>query len=108
MAAIRPIAVAKEKSGDGVTMYVHSGTHIDALNQLGLRGKIWNQEALSTRGWSKSGVDRYPPIVARAVLIDVAKSNGSDRLPDSYSITVSDLQDALKKQRTTLQPGDVS
>ena len=98
-------------SGDGVTMYLHSGTHIDALNHFGLHGKIWNQvkaeDALGTRGWSKSGVDKYPPIVARAVLIDVAKSKGVDRLPDSYSITVSDLQDALKKQGTTLQPGDV-
>jgi len=98
-------------SGDGVTMYLHSGTHIDALNHFGLHGKIWNQvraeDALGTRGWSKSGVDKYPPIVARAVLIDVAKLKGVDRLPDSYSITVSDLQDALKKQGTTLQPGDV-
>ena len=40
---------------------------------------------------------------ARAVLIDVAKSKGVDRLPDSYSITVGDLQDALKKQGTTLR-----
>jgi kynurenine formamidase len=92
-------------------MYLHSGTHIDALNHFGLHGKIWNQvraeDALGTRGWSKSGVDKYPPIVARAVLIDVAKLKGVDRLPDSYSITVSDLQDALKKQGTTLQPGDV-
>ena len=30
-------------SGDGVTMYLHSGTHIDALNHFGLHGKIWNQ-----------------------------------------------------------------
>jgi Putative cyclase len=88
-------------SGDGVTMYLHSGTHIDALNHFGLHGKIWNQvkaeDALGTRGWSKSGVDKYPPIVARAVLIDVAKSKGVDRLPDSYSITVAELQEALKK-----------
>ena len=92
-------------------MYLHSGTHIDALNHFGLHGKIWNEvsaeDALGTRGWSKSGVDKYPPIVARAVLIDVAKSKGVDRLPDSYSITVADLQDALKKQGTTLRPGDV-
>jgi kynurenine formamidase len=98
-------------SGDGVTMYLHTGTHIDALNHFGLHGKIWNQvsaeDALGTRGWSKSGVDKYPPIVARAVLIDVAKSKGVERLPDSYSITVADLQDALKKQGTTLRPGDV-
>ena len=49
-------------------------------------------------------MDKYPPIVARAVLIDVAKSKGVDRLPDSYSITVGDLQDALKKQGTTFDP----
>jgi kynurenine formamidase len=106
-----PVQGAVVLPGDGVTMYLHSGTHIDALNHFGLHGKIWNQvraeDALGTRGWSKSGVDRYPPIIARAVLIDVAKFKGVDRLPDSYSITVSDLQDALKKQGTTLQPGDV-
>jgi kynurenine formamidase len=25
-------------SGDGVTMYLHTGTHIDALNHFGLHG----------------------------------------------------------------------
>src|SRR4051794_12061778 len=30
-------------SGDGVTMYTHTGTHIDALNHFGLHGKIWNE-----------------------------------------------------------------
>jgi hypothetical protein len=65
-------------SGDAVSMYTHTGTHIDTLNHFGLHGKIWNQvsadEALSARGWAKSGADKYPPIIARGVLIDVAKS----------------------------------
>src|SRR4051812_29335826 len=30
-------------SGDGVSMYTHTGTHLDTLNHFGLRGKIWNQ-----------------------------------------------------------------
>ena len=105
---------AKERlsySGDGVSMYTHIGTHIDALNHFGLNGKIWNQvsadDALGVRGWTKSGADKYPPIVARGVLIDVASSKNVVRLPASYSITVADLQEALKKQRTTLRPGDV-
>jgi kynurenine formamidase len=105
---------AKERrfySGDGVSMYTHTGTHIDALNHFGLNGKIWNEvsadEALGVRGWSKSGVDKYPPIVARGVLIDVAKSKNVTHLPPSYSITAADLKEALKKQRTTLHPGDV-
>ena len=98
-------------SGDGVSMYTHTGTHLDALNHFGLNGKIWNQvsaeDALGVRGWTKSGVDKYPPIIARGVLIDVAKYKNVVHLPASYAITVADLQDALKKQGTTLQPGDV-
>ena len=98
-------------SGDGVTMYTHTGTHIDALNHFGLHGKIWNEvsaaDDLGVRGWTKSGVDHYPPIVARGVLIDVAKAKDMVHLPSSYSITIADLKDALKKQGTTLQAGDV-
>ena len=98
-------------SGDGVSMYTHTGTHIDTLNHFGLSGKIWNQvsadDALGVRGWTKSGADKYPPIVARGVLIDVAGSKGLVHLPNSYSITVADLKEALKKQGTTLRPGDV-
>ena len=98
-------------SGDGVSMYTHTGTHIDTLNHFGLRGKIWNQvsadDALGVRGWTKSGADKYPPIVARGVLIDVAKSKNVAHLPTSYAITPADLQEALRKQGTTLRPGDV-
>jgi kynurenine formamidase len=98
-------------SGDAVSMYTHTGTHLDTLNHFGLRGRIWNQvsadDALEVRGWTKSGAEKYPPIVARGVLIDVAKAKNVQHLPTSYSITAADLQDALKKQGTTLRPGDV-
>lgn len=98
-------------SGDSISMYTHSGTHLDTLNHFGLRGQIWNQvsaeDALGDRGWTKSGADKYPPIVARGVLLDVAKSKHVAHLPASYAITVVDLQEALKKQGTTLHPGDV-
>lgn len=98
-------------SGDGISMYTHTGTHLDTLNHFGLHGAIWNQvhadDALGVRGWTKSGADKYPPIIARGVLIDVAKSKNLLHLPSSYAITVSDLQGALKQQGTTLQAGDV-
>jgi len=98
-------------SGDGVSMYTHTGTHIDTLNHFGLHGQIWNQvsshDALGVRGWTKSGADKYPPIIARGVLIDVSKSKNVATLPTSYAITVADVQDALRKQGTTLKPGDV-
>jgi kynurenine formamidase len=98
-------------SGDAISMYTHTGTHIDALNHFGFHGKIWNQVsadgALGARGWTRSGVDKYPPIIARGILIDVAKSKGVEHLPESYTITTRDLQDAIEQQGTLLQPGDV-
>lgn len=98
-------------TGDAVSMYTHTGTHIDALNHFGLHGEIWNgfkaDDHLGDRGWRKAGVETFPPIIARGVLVDVAGFRGVRSLPDSYSITVSDIRDALRAQQVTLAPGDV-
>lgn len=98
-------------TGDAVSFYTHMGTHIDALNHFGLNGRIYNgfsaDEHLGDRGWRKTGAETIPPIIARGVLIDVAAAKGVDTLPDSYGITVDDLQDALRRQGTSLEPGDV-
>lgn len=96
-------------TGDAISMYTHMGTHIDALNHFGLDGKIWNgytpEEHLGDKGWKKTGAETIPPIIARGVLIDVKASKGT--LQPNYRITAKDLQDALKKQRVGLEPGDV-
>jgi kynurenine formamidase len=98
-------------TGDAVSMYTHTGTHIDALNHFGLHGEIWNgfkaDQHLGDRGWRKAGVETYPPIIARGVLIDVAAFKGGQALPDSYRISAADLQGALAAQRVSLAPGDV-
>ena len=44
--------------------------------------------------------------MTRGVLIDVAALKGVEMLPDTYAITVDDLQRALQRQKLTLQPGD--
>lgn len=99
-------------TGAAISMYTHMGTHIDALNHFGLNGKIWNgfsaQEHAGDRGWQKAGAQTIPPIVARGVLIDVAKAQRVDMLPPGYRITREDLQHALALQGTTLQQGDVA
>ena len=98
-------------SGDSISMYTHTGTHIDALNHFGYHGKIWNgfavQEHLGSRVWRKAGVDKHPPVIARGVLLDVAGLLGLDVLPPSYGIGEADLRACLKHQGTKLQPGDV-
>ena len=40
------------------------------------------------------------------MLIDVAAFKGVETLPDTYEITVEDIEGALKKQGTELQDGD--
>lgn len=112
-----PLGVGDEQnqhvsySGSAISMYAHTGTHIDALNHFGLDGKIWNgfdaQRHLGDRGWKKTGAETIPPIVARGVLIDVAAARGLDMLPAGYQVRKGDLQQALAKQGVKLQRGDV-
>jgi kynurenine formamidase len=40
------------------------------------------------------------------VLIDVAAAKGVETLPDTYEITVKDLQLALERENIAVQPGD--
>jgi kynurenine formamidase len=98
-------------TGSAISMYAHTGTHIDALNHFGLDGKIWNgfdaRHHLGDRGWTKTGAETIPPIIARGVLIDVATARGMDMLPAGYRVRKKDLQFALQQQGVKLQRGDV-
>jgi kynurenine formamidase len=99
-------------TGAAVSMYTHMGTHIDALVHFGLNGQVWNgfsaSEHLGDRGWQVAGAEKIPPIVARGVLIDVARSKGIDMLPPGYRVSRQDLIDALKLQNVELREGDVA
>ena len=95
---------------DAYTLSAHTGTHIDALNHLGRGEKIFNgydaSTYLSDKGWTKAGADTVPPIITRGILIDVAGEKGVAMLPNSYEISIEDLQRAMKKQGIQLQKND--
>lgn len=98
-------------TGAAISMYTHMGTHIDALNHFGLDGKIWNgfsaEEYAGDRGWKKGGVEEFPPIIARGVLVDIAAMLKVEMLPPGYRISKADIQKTLKQQKTSLKEGDV-
>lgn len=112
-----PMGVGQEMNGhvsytgSAISMYTHSGTHIDAFNHFGIGGEIYNgfraEQYLGDRGWKKTGAETIPPIVARGVLIDVATAKGVTMLPDAYHITRGDIELAMRKQSITLREGDV-
>ncbi|HEY7732261.1 MAG TPA: cyclase family protein [Gaiellaceae bacterium] len=97
--------------GDSIHMYTHCGTHIDTLNHLGFHGTFWNgwtaDKDLGSRIWNKGGLEHYPPVIARGVLLDIPGLHGVDTMPDSYAVTPQDLQDAAAKQGVELRRGDV-
>ena len=106
-------AVHKKYSycGDSIHLYTHCGTHIDTLNHLGFYSKFWNgwtaDKELGSRIWNKGGPENYPPVIARAVMLDVAAMKGVDCLPDGYAVTVRDLQSTAKRQKVELRKKDV-
>ena len=98
-------------SGSAISMYTHTGTHIDTLAHFGLHGKIWNgfdaAANLGDRGWQVAGAEALPSIVARGIMIDLPAYLGVDRLPGGYRVSATDLRGALKSQNTSLEQGDV-
>jgi kynurenine formamidase len=82
---------------DGFAHQTHEDSHYNCFKT----------GAISTRGsFTKLGMEKVGMLMTRGVLIDVAALKGVDMLPDTYEITPKDLQDALARQRMTLQPGD--
>jgi kynurenine formamidase len=97
-------------SGDSIALYTHTGTHVDTFNHYGYRGKIWNNFLADEhigRIWDVAGADKFPPVVARGVLLDIPATESVDVLPDSYGIGEQDLRNALERQNIQLRVGDV-
>lgn len=93
-----------------VTELGQVGTQLDGLAHVTIGDSLYNCNKLSdtaTRtGFKKLGIENVGSLVTRGVLIDVARLKGVPLLPDTYEITVSDLQQALERQKLALHPGD--
>ena len=86
------------------------GTQFDGFSHQTIGNSMYNcfkvDEASTRTGFTRLGVEKVGAIMTRGVLIDVAGSKGVEMLADTYEVTVADLQQALQRQNTTLQPGD--
>ena len=62
---------------------------------------------IATRGgFTKFGMDKVGMLMTRGVLLDIAGLKGVEILPDTYEVTVEDLEAAMKRQNVRIQPGD--
>ncbi len=61
----------------------------------------------TSTGFTRLGVETIDPIIARGVLLDVARHRGVDRLPDGDLVRADELEETASGQGVSVNPGDV-
>jgi kynurenine formamidase len=91
-------------------MTMHVGTHIDALGHFTIGDEMYNgysaEESVGNWGLERLGIEQSPPIITRAVILDLAAYRGVDHLAGGTVVTPADLEGTVKRQKVRLQPGD--
>lgn len=96
---------------DLAQLWFGTGPQIDGLGHLGEGNMYYNcneaKDFVHITGLKKLGVHNIPPLVARGVLIDMAKHFGVDALKGGQAITTDDVKAAMTAQNVTVNEGDV-
>lgn len=86
-------------------------THVDALNHVGYKGKLYNGKPVSTLtslGSDWGSITAYATgIVGRGVMLDAAKFRGVDWLEPGEAVTRKELEEIEKAQGVRLGEGDI-
>lgn len=86
---------------------LHQGTHLDGLAHLVADGAIFGgrreADLRTGEGWQDAGIETVPPIVVRAILLDLAADGP---LEGAAELGVGDIAAALDRSPTSLRPGD--
>lgn len=95
---------------DMVIMPLQCATQWDALSHCFLDGKLYNgydANLVSSEGAQKNGIEKMARgVVARGVLLDVARVKGVEWLDPGYAITTEDLEAAVRAHGVTVGTGD--
>lgn len=99
-------------AAESIALGGHVGTHIDALCHFSLRGKLFGgADAVGCQsyggGLSRHHVDTIEPIFRRGVLLDVARSEGLDVLPEDFVVDPECLERASERAGVAAGAGDV-
>ena len=96
---------------DTMNGWMGVGSQIDGLGHAATDGVFYNgflaKDFARVDGLQRMGVEDYPPIVARGVLIDMAKCKGQDMLPEGTAYTREDIMACEQQLGVTIERGDV-
>lgn len=87
------------------------GSQIDGLGHIGIDHVYYNgfkdSDFAMADGLKKLGLEKVPPIVARGVMIDMAKFYGEPILKEGTAYTREDIMAAAEQQGVEIREGDV-
>ncbi|WP_063129747.1 cyclase family protein [Nocardia fusca] len=97
---------------DVIVMPLQASTQWDALSHAYYDGKLYNgfpAESVTSAGAFHCGIDKVDVkgVISRGVLIDMARYRGVEYLAPGNDITPDELDDALKRQGVSVDPGDI-
>jgi kynurenine formamidase len=95
---------------DAVSMGVQAATHWDTLAHVSYDGRMYNgfsPEIVDETGATRLGAEKLGPIASRAVLLDLARAAGVDRLDGGHALTAEDLDAAEELAKVTVGAGDI-
>ena len=110
---LNPASPDYRYSDDVISMPLQAATQWDALAHAHYDGVLYNGckacDTLSEKGAARLGIENLaqPGIMARGVLLDIARLKKAVMLEPGYEITVDDLNAAAAQQNLEVRAGDI-
>lgn len=96
---------------DIIQTWIGIGSQLDGLGHLGENGMYYNcldeKEISEIGGLTKLGTHAVPPLVARAVIVDMAKHFGKDTMDAGEHFGEAEIKAAMDAQNVTVNEGDI-
>ena len=96
---------------DILQTWVGIGSQIDGLGHLGEGGMYYNcndeKDFAAITGLTRLGVHAIPPLVGRAVIVDMAAHAGKDHLDAGEHFGSAEIQAAAEAQGVAFREGDI-
>jgi kynurenine formamidase len=97
---------------DIINGWVGVGSQVDGLGHIGIDGVYYNcqkgSEFAQPDGLKKFGIEKFPALATRGVLLDMVSYFGQDPVKEGTAFNRSEIEGALKKQGVgAIEKGDV-
>lgn len=96
---------------DTMNGWMGVGSQIDGLGHAATDGVFYNgfkgKDFARVDGLQRMGIETYPPIVARGVMLDMAACMGKDMLEEGTAFNRAEIQACEKQQGVSIEKGDV-